>query len=371
MRCLVLFSHDSHWRDFRYAELDSLLVLNGVDPSTAYSKECISPSTVYLPIELPNAEVACSICSRSVLIHGIFELYSNASKFSEVVEDFKETWSEYLQEYIVNRCSWSVHVRAFCKTMSLEHQEKCRLNFSFLAMPGKVQVNDAELSLWLLLDFSKNPDALIEDVLDIPAYFGRQIAVGGLRSIIKTMDLKKRSYIGPTSLDHSLALILGNLARVQRRHMALDPFVGTASILVALSYFGANCTGTDIDARVLRGEMYAGKADRSQDTSKRDIFSNFTSYGLPVPELIRMDNHLVDRHVVCNREGVLEGMYDVIVTDPPYGIRAGGRKSGKKIPVEYKIEEEKRLDHVPSTQQYPVEEVMLDLMHTAARVLTL
>ena len=84
------------------------------------------------------------------------------------------------------------------------------------------------------------------------------------------MDLKKRSvrllqtnnkqqhsdclililqYIGPTSLDHSLALILANLAGVRQGNLVLDPFVGTASILVACSYFGAFCTGMDIDAR--------------------------------------------------------------------------------------------------------------------------
>ncbi len=38
----------------------------------------------------------------------------------------------------------------------------------------------------------------------------------------------------------------------------LDPFVGTASILVGASHFGAHCTGFDIDMRVLKGNMHAG-----------------------------------------------------------------------------------------------------------------
>ena len=112
--------------------------------------------------------------------------------------------------------------------------------------------------------------------------------------------------------------------------------------------------------------MYAGSADRSVDSTKRDVFENFKSYNLEKPELIRMDNHLLDRHVhlqtnssraasssdrdrgidgdradssdlrsasssssSCRKEDdTLDGMFDVIVTDPPYGIRAGAKKSG-------------------------------------------
>lgn len=130
---------------------------------------------------------------------------------------------------------------------------------------------------------------------------------------------------------------------------------------------GAKCFGSDIDPRVLRGQMYAGSADRSVDSTKRDVFENFKSYNLEKPELIRMDNHLLDRHVhlqtnssraasssdrdrgidvdvdradssdlrsassssSCRKEDdTLDGMFDVIVTDPPYGIRAGAKKSG-------------------------------------------
>lgn len=51
-------------------------------------------------------------------------------------------------------------------------------------------------------------------------------------------DLKKRLYLGPTSLDPSLAIIMANMAGVRRGHLAFDPFAGTASILVALAHFG-------------------------------------------------------------------------------------------------------------------------------------
>jgi tRNA G10 N-methylase Trm11 len=55
---------------------------------------------------------------------------------------------------------------------------------------------------------------------------------------LNDLDLKKRLYLGPTSLDPSLAIIMANMAGVKRGHLAFDPFAGTASILVALAHFG-------------------------------------------------------------------------------------------------------------------------------------
>lgn len=139
------------------------------------------------------------------------------------------------------------------------------------------------------------------------------------------------------------------------------------------SHFKAQCFGCDIDIRVLKGYMHAGvrvptkpPADTSKDVTQlpppprsatdeqmvtplvtvdspdqgkesgepnrpkkrkkgactkklqgdipRSIWDNFQSYGLPRPEVIRMDNHLFDQH--C-RTSVVEGMFDAIVTDPP------------------------------------------------------
>ena len=36
--------------------------------------------------------------------------------------------------------------------------------------------------------------------------------------------------------------------------------------------------------------------DRKVDLTRRDVLENFRAYGLPSPDLIRMDNHLFHRH---------------------------------------------------------------------------
>jgi tRNA (guanine10-N2)-methyltransferase len=131
-----------------------------------------------------------------------------------------------------------------------------------------------------------------------------------------------------------------------------------------MSHLGATCFGTDIDMRVLSGIMYAGASRHPADTDKKHtIWENFKHYGLPAPEIIRVDNHMFRGHYSPS----LSNLFDAIVTDPPYGIRAGAKKTGRRedrgpldIPVEL------RESHVPGTQQYAVEEVMLDLLDLAS-----
>lgn len=156
---------------------------------------------------------------------------------------------------------------------------------------------------------------------------------------------------------------MANSCNVKKGGLVLDPFVGTASILVAASHFKAKCFGSDIDIRVLNGDMYAGTGV----AETHSIWENFKTYGLDTPEIIRMDNHRFDRHYSSS----YLNFFDAIVTDPPYGIRAGAKKSGRdsnRRPLG-PIPEDLREGHVPATQQYPVEEVMLDLLNLAAHTL--
>lgn len=77
-----------------------------------------------------------------------------------------------------------------------------------------------------------------------------------------------------------------------------------------------------------------------------------------------MDNHQFDRHMQPHIANTL----DAIITDPPYGIRAGAKKSGRDG-VANIIPDDRRNDLIPCTQNYAVEDVMLDLLHVAATAL--
>lgn len=62
-------------------------------------------------------------------------------------------------------------------------------------------------------------------------YFGREVAEGN-RELVAAFDLKKRPYLGPTSMDNELALVMANMALAGKGKLCFDPFVGTGSILV-------------------------------------------------------------------------------------------------------------------------------------------
>jgi tRNA (guanine10-N2)-methyltransferase len=191
----------------------------------------------------------------------------------------------------------------------------------------------------------------------LAVYFGRILNHRNLkgRGGIDQYSLNKRSYLGPTSMDAELSFIMTNLGQVEKGSFCMDPFVGTGSILLSCALRGAYCMGTDIDLRVLRGK-----------SRKENVQSNFEQYGLPRPELIRSDNAIYHRHYRSHLP-----LYDTIICDPPYGIRAGARKTGSRLEKPRPVLDEHRHDHIAQTQPYPVSDVMADLLDMAARTLVM
>lgn len=369
------------WIDFRIAEISALLKLQGLnwndlvrdDPANPTDPADTDARHFYI-VEFPNEDVIKAVCSRAILVKAVYELWSSGPTLASAIEATHNIPQSFLQPILSSNDSWAVHVNTFGRTLTMEQKQECRLNFKFLDFQGPVSVTAAKLEMWISLDYNKYrhsiasmaaasgaTEANILTLTDVPTYFGRLIAKGGMKEVVRIYDLKKRIYLGPTSLDDSLALILSNISGVTPGMLAYDPFVGTASILIALTHFGAVCTGSDIDPRVLRGEMHAGAVSEDEGNTKttvsetsivavptalttdstattntdntntadantyntttskrhlgvaeatakkskqskvvakkRNIFENFKSYGLPAPELIRMDNHLYDRHI--------------------------------------------------------------------------
>eukprot|EP00531_Pseudo-nitzschia_arenysensis_P017940 CAMPEP_0116152884 /NCGR_PEP_ID=MMETSP0329-20121206/20922_1 /TAXON_ID=697910 /ORGANISM="Pseudo-nitzschia arenysensis, Strain B593" /LENGTH=612 /DNA_ID=CAMNT_0003649701 /DNA_START=181 /DNA_END=2019 /DNA_ORIENTATION=- len=203
----------------------------------------------------------------------------------------------------------------------------------------------------------------------IAHYFGRVLG-GRMRNNdgSRGMDhysLKSRPYLGPTSMDAELSFVMTSLGKVTKGTIVFDPFVGTGSILLSCAMRGAYCIGSDIDIRVIRGKG-----------GDQTIWKNFEHYGLPRPEIVRSDNALYHRHYRHHPHGTSSGnsniappLYDAIVCDPPYGIRAGARQTGSKLGKPRPVLEENRHDHIAQTKAYAVSDVMTDLLDVAASTL--
>eukprot|EP01122_Echinamoeba_exundans_P004063 TRINITY_DN1409_c0_g1_i3.p1 TRINITY_DN1409_c0_g1~~TRINITY_DN1409_c0_g1_i3.p1 ORF type:complete len:332 (-),score=51.74 TRINITY_DN1409_c0_g1_i3:40-1035(-) len=189
------------------------------------------------------------------------------------------------------------------------------------------------------------------------------------RDLVETYSLKKRAYLGTTSMESEISFFTANQALARPGSLVIDPFVGTGSLVLTAAHFGARVIGADIDMCVLTGVTKAGKP------KGKNLYNNFEQYGLTdrLVSLIRWDHSTRN----CFRQ---KPMFDAIVCDPPYGVRAGAKKVGKKPKTlarkaahdnqPHILEPPPNSDwhkHVTQTVAYSVPDVLSDLLDFAAR----
>ncbi|KDD76297.1 hypothetical protein H632_c279p2 [Helicosporidium sp. ATCC 50920] len=216
---------------------------------------------------------------------------------------------------------------------------------------GKIDLKTPQNVFWLLMTPGTHGVHGVPQ-MDAQYYFGREVGTTD-RSVISKYDLRYRRYLGPTSMDTEMAFIMCNIGKVAKNRLVLDPFVGTGSILIAAAHAGALTLGTDIDMRVIK----LGKKDSKGRAV--NLYTNFADYGLQSPVgLLRSDAHRPPF-----RSDLAE-IFDAVVCDPPYGVRAGGRKGGQR---DYTPKD--RQSHYVSTDAYPLGECLADLLESSARLL--
>ena len=84
-------------------------------------------------------------------------------------------------------------------------------------------------------------------------WFAREVSIGG-RELLLDYDLKKRDYLCSTTMTAENSFLVANFAHAVPGKLILDPFCGSASLLVSVAHFGAHTMGGDIDIRVIRGK---------------------------------------------------------------------------------------------------------------------
>ena len=65
----------------------------------------------------------------------------------------------------------------------------------------------------------------------------------GQRELVGWLSLKKRFFIANTSMDPTLSIVMSNMAKTKTADLVFDPFVGSASLLVAAALHGAYVFG--------------------------------------------------------------------------------------------------------------------------------
>lgn len=392
---LVFFVH-RHF-DFRYPELEAVLALQQLQFKDVVGDAAQLPdpeSSPLLRITLPSVQHAKFLSERGILVKGVYEVWGHADNgdYAALVQSVA-SYSNPVKKQIVDdeNCSWRINVDAFGKKLSMTEQRERREHFrDVVPFAGPVVMKDSNETFLILEEIGVDVE-LHAGIKPKRIFFLREIAGsdknrgrGGARDLVDQQTLKRRAYIGPTSMESEMALLMSNMALVQAGDLVIDPFVGTGSVLIPCGTHGAVCFGTDIDIRVLLGigvGVSGGGAtedlvEEKDGQPRVNVTTNFKQYGLPLPELIRADNSMSPIAVRCR------GYFDAVVCDPPYGIRAGARKSGRRpntkaqqpldqpteTPFE-KLSEQRKQNYIAPTQPYAAEDVMSDLLQFAAETL--
>ncbi|CAI9103957.1 OLC1v1002556C1 [Oldenlandia corymbosa var. corymbosa] len=351
--------------DYRKPEVESLAELFGAfkeDPENKSLEwrlpENHHPDSPFHFVNLPSEEIARNVANRSILVKGIYELWGEGGSFEELEEAIRSYPDERKLPYLTPESTFRITVDSFGKVISFEKQKERIQQLSYIPFQGRVNLREPDHKFWLMETDNYESNNGLPPIVQRRIFFGREIGAAD-RKLLPTYQLKSRTYLGPTAMDAEMAFLMANQAQVKPGKLVYDPFVGTGSILVAAAHFGAMTMGADIDIRVVRD-------GRGPDCN---VWSNFKQYGLPMPiSLLRADNNLPPW-----RPGLKE-IFDAIICDPPYGVRAGGRKSGgrkllKGVVGPYAVPDDKRTDHIPSTAPYSLVECVHDLLDLAAKML--
>lgn len=140
----------------------------------------------------------------------------------------------------------------------------------------------------------KNPQKTFFGILtDNRLIFGLKIGKVSPKPFVERRP-RKRPFFHPSAMPAKLARCMVNLAQPKTGQLLMDPFCGTASMLVEAGLIGCRVVGFDVKRRMVEGSL-----------------QNLLCYGVKPEGMAVADA----RHFPAIRA-------DCIVTDPPYGRSA-------------------------------------------------
>jgi len=160
------------------------------------------------------------------------------------------------------------------------------------------RVNGAKVSL-------TNPNLTFFGVLTEGKFiFGSKLAEIHPKPFVDRRP-RKRPFFHPSAMPAKLARCMVNLAQPKAGDVVLDPFCGTASMLIEAGLIGCRVAGFDVQRRMVRGSL-----------------RNLRHFGLSPEGMLRADARYPPIKEV-----------DCVVTDPPYGRSATtfGREIGEIV----------------------------------------
>ncbi|EJD52503.1 tRNA guanosine-2'-O-methyltransferase [Auricularia subglabra TFB-10046 SS5] len=353
----ILFRFAQTLPEFRIPEVLSVAELHGIPIQIPYDADPMRP---FMILDLESEEHARILARRCILIKSVSEFWAAGDTIREVhdgVRVCEPLWSQYCE-----KTSFKFTVAAHNQTINKEEQRERIEALAWMNFRGKIDLKSPQLVLewWEEYDgpgeLSGRPRGEEKGPLR-QIFFGRLLEHGSARSLIHKFDVKKRSYFGNTSMEAEVSLLMANQTLSAPGKLIYDPFVGTGSMLYTVAHFGAMVFGSDIDGRQMRGKQSEPGINRAAH-----------QYGI-LNRLIDCATFDVTRHPW--RRGAL---FDAIITDPPYGVRAGAKRLGRKDLSKQHDEpilltdgsySHVKSDYIPPTRPYELADLALDLVKFA------
>lgn len=351
-----MFLEKTSFFEFSIHELLSLLKIHSITTKNIFEHEgkideheypFLSPSRfknypyVFLNIEPTNFPTLKKVLERSVTIIRFMHVLGFGETEIQFQNDLHSN-IEAIKPEILSKESFCLDVKSHkSKLTPIEKEDKIQ-NLKLPNFQGKCEMSQPE-RVFIIIENCDLGGALKGKYLVKSLFNIRKV-----KPFFSPYNLSDRIFLGPTSTIAELAFMMCNQGLVTSESIVFDPFVGTGSILVSASHFGAKCFGTDIDIRVLQG--YAvGKVNKNSsyftklnDQIKNNVFLNFRQYELELPEILRAD---------CGEYRFrYSEFFDAIVCDPPYGIRAAAKQTSKESDQNDQIIEKKENYIIPTAK---------------------
>ncbi|KAG8956326.1 hypothetical protein FRC04_004406 [Tulasnella sp. 424] len=369
-------AHDS----FRLPELNSIAELHGFGQSmkvtlpddlpdggrNSSTPDDSKPSAPrpFVIVELELEAQARILAERCILVKAIYELWAHAPSYALLHELNQAPEARALWEPFKS-IPFRMHVTAIHHAFPEGRVREVIQSFAYmdyerisLDKPGVVLFVCEEYELRIGMRNKSEGDGEFMQV-----YFGRLVTEGTARQLITKFDVKKRAYYGNTSMEAEMSLLMANQAQASPGKLIYDPFAGTGSMLYTCAFFGAMVFGSDIDGRQMRGK----------DASSLGIIRSAAQYG--VADRI-LDCATFDITFNPWRRG---GIFDAIVTDPPYGVRAGAKRIGSSVVgkplsdvpriVDGGIAAHTKPTYIPPMRPYEMSDLTMDLIEFARYML--
>ncbi|BGP38977.1 hypothetical protein JCM10449v2_002915 [Rhodotorula kratochvilovae] len=382
-KAFLLFCVQGPLEGFRLAEIRSVAKLYRLDLSWPAPPDSTRP---YVLIGLPSEDDARRLAGRMISAKHVWEYWCHADTYADLHDkvkspDVRALWEPYAEDA---DCTWKFTIAGHQRTIPLPQQIALVNTFAYMPLQGKIDLRTPQLEIGVFEEYVWDPlrgakvrEARVAKGISVEKGKGKERErvveegdpedTGGLlavwmgrkicdssRHLMDVYDLKKRAYIGTTSMEAEVSLLMANQALAAPGKYVYDPFAGTGSMLLTSAGFGAMTFGSDIDGRQLRGKKTSIKHSAAQYGVSSRIVDTFT---------FDMTQHPF-------RTGEI---FDAIITDPPYGVRAGAKRLGRGEgarevePMVIRGREREGFhhqldDYVPPSVGWPMEEVISTLI---------